>query len=45
MSYLSRTLDQTLKLEQRADSAQKIGADLFISVHMNSSESKVFKWF
>lgn len=38
--YLSRTLDQTLKLEQRAESAQRIGADLFISVHMNSSESE-----
>ena len=38
--YLSRTLDQTLKLEQRAESTQKIGADLFLSVHMNSSESE-----
>jgi N-acetylmuramoyl-L-alanine amidase len=38
--YLSRTSDQTLKLEQRAGTAQRIGADIFISVHMNSSESK-----
>lgn len=43
--YLSRTLDQTLKLEQRAGTAQKIGADLFISVHMNSSESKFSNGF
>ena len=37
--YLTRTGDQTLTLEQRSASAQKIGADIFISIHANSSES------
>lgn len=37
--YLTRTGDQTLALDERATTAQKIGADLFISVHLNSSES------
>ncbi|MAW07302.1 MAG: hypothetical protein CME61_03355 [Halobacteriovoraceae bacterium] len=37
--YLTRTQNQTITLEQRSLSAQKIGADLFISVHLNSSES------
>ena len=38
--YLSRTLDQTLKLErERQFCCKKLERILFISVHMNSSES------
>ena len=38
--YLTRSFDKTLSLEQRASLAQKLGADLFISIHANSSTSK-----
>ena len=38
--YLTRSFDKTLSLEERASLAQKIGADLFISIHANASESK-----
>ena len=37
--YLTRSYDKTLSLEERAGLAQKIGADLFVSIHANSSES------
>ena len=37
--YLTRSFDRTLTLEQRAELAQKIGADIFVSVHANSSKS------
>jgi len=39
-TYLTRGLDRTVSLMERADLAEKIKADLFISVHLNSSESK-----
>ena len=38
--YLTRSFDKTLSLEQRAIMAQKLGADIFVSVHANSSESR-----
>jgi len=38
--YLTRSYDRTVSLEKRAIMAQKVGADIFISVHANSSESK-----
>ena len=38
--YLTRSFDRTLSLEERALMAQKIGADIFVSIHANSSESK-----
>lgn len=35
--YLTRSVDRDLTLEKRAELAEKVKADLFISVHMNSS--------
>ena len=37
-SYLTRSVDRSVSLAQRAEIAEKIEADLFISVHINSSE-------
>lgn len=37
-AYLTRSVDRTIPLQQRAQLADKIKADLFISVHVNSSE-------
>ena len=37
--YLTRSFDRTLSLEGRAELAQKLGADIFVSIHANSSES------
>jgi len=37
-SYLTRSVDRTVTLAERAELADKIEADLFISVHINSSE-------
>lgn len=39
-AYLTRTIDRTLTLEQRAEYADKIGADIFVSIHLNSSHSR-----
>lgn len=39
-SFLSRSIDRTLSLEDRAKMAEKIRADLFISIHVNSSTKK-----
>lgn len=38
--YLTRTLDRTVTLEERAETAEKVKADLFISIHFNSSKSR-----
>lgn len=38
--YLTRSFDRDLSLEQRAEQADKIKADLFISVHANASPYK-----
>ncbi len=35
--FLTRSMDRTVSLEKRAEMAEKINADLFISIHMNSS--------
>lgn len=37
-AYLTRSVDRSVSLSKRADLAEKIKADLFISVHINSSE-------
>jgi len=37
-SYLTRSVDRTVSLAERAKLADKIEADLFISVHINSSK-------
>jgi N-acetylmuramoyl-L-alanine amidase len=36
-TYLTRSLDRTVSLQERADLADLLKADLFISVHFNSS--------
>lgn len=36
-AYLTRSVDRTVTLQERADLAEKIKADLFISVHLNAS--------
>lgn len=39
-AYLTRSVDRSVSLAERAELAEKIKADLFISVHINSSEGK-----
>ena len=39
-TYLTRSLDRTVSLESRAELADTVKADLFISIHFNSSKSK-----
>lgn len=39
-AFLTRSLDRTVSLSERASIAEKIKADLFISVHINSSPEK-----
>ncbi len=39
-SYLTRSSDQTLTLPQRVAKANRINADLFVSIHINSSPNK-----
>ncbi len=39
-SYLTRSVDREVTLDERAKLADKISADIFISVHINSSPSK-----
>lgn len=38
--YLTRSIDRSISLEDRAKMADKISADIFISVHINSSLSR-----
>lgn len=38
--YLTRSIDRELSLESRAEQADKIKADIFISVHANASHHK-----
>jgi N-acetylmuramoyl-L-alanine amidase len=44
-SYLTRSVDRSVSLAERAELAEKIKADLFISVHINSSEGKTPRGF
>lgn len=37
--YLTRTYDKTVTLEKRAEIAEKLSVDLFISIHVNASTS------
>ena len=39
--YLTRSIDRTVSLAERAELAEKIKADLFISIHMNSAPEKI----
>lgn len=43
--FLTRSLDRTVTLQERANIAEKIKADLFISVHINSSTDQRAKGF
>jgi len=38
-SYLTRSIDRTLSLDERAQLADKVNADYFISLHVNAHES------
>ncbi|MCF8058686.1 MAG: N-acetylmuramoyl-L-alanine amidase [Bacteriovoracaceae bacterium] len=44
-TYLTRSVDRTVTLAERAEIAEKIKADLFISVHINSSEGNAPRGF
>ncbi|MBL7664866.1 MAG: N-acetylmuramoyl-L-alanine amidase [Bacteriovoracaceae bacterium] len=37
--YLTRSVDRTVTLEERAELAEKLKVDLFISIHFNSSKN------
>lgn len=39
-AYLTRTLDTTITLQKRADMADIIKADIFISIHLNAATDK-----
>lgn len=39
-TYLTRSVDRTVTLDERAELAEKIKADLIISVHLNSYKNK-----
>lgn len=39
-AYLTRSLDRTVSLQDRADQADIVKADLFLSIHFNSSPDK-----
>lgn len=39
-AYLTRSLDKSISLEKRAEVAETIKADLFISIHVNSSRTR-----
>jgi N-acetylmuramoyl-L-alanine amidase len=43
--YLTRSVDRTVTLEQRAALADKIKADIFISIHINGSRSNSSRGF
>ena len=43
--YLTRSFDKKLTLDQRSRLAQKLGADIFISIHANSSPSEKSQGF
>lgn len=43
--FLTRSMDRTVTLQERANIAEKIKADLFISVHINSSPDMRAKGF
>ena len=43
--FLTRSFDRSVELSERADIAEKINADLFISIHANSSVMGKFSGF
>lgn len=38
--YLTRSIDRNVTLQERSDLAEKIKADIFVSIHLNSSTQK-----
>jgi N-acetylmuramoyl-L-alanine amidase len=44
-AYLTRSFDRTVDLNERAEMAEKLKADLFVSIHVNSSFSRRSKGF
>lgn len=44
-TYLTRSIDRTLSLQMRADIADKIKADIFVSLHLNSNPRKKYEGF
>lgn len=38
--FLTRSIDRTVTLQGRADIAEKVQADIFISIHLNSAHNK-----
>ena len=43
--YLTRSYDKTITLEKRAEIAEKLSADIFISIHVNASTRKAAHGF
>ena len=43
--YLTRSIDREVSLEKRAELAEKVKADLFISIHLNSSNKNTSNGF
>lgn len=43
--FLSRSVDRTVSLQERADLAEKIKADILISIHLNSASVKSSQGF
>lgn len=44
-TFLTRSLDRTVSLQERADLADLVKADLFLSIHFNSAPSNKFHGF
>ena len=44
-TYLTRSFDRKVKLEDRANMADTVKADLFISIHFNSARDKISNGF
>ena len=43
--FLSRSVDRDISLEERADLAEKVGADVVVSIHVNSSSRRSARGF
>ncbi|MBT3983754.1 MAG: N-acetylmuramoyl-L-alanine amidase [Bacteriovoracaceae bacterium] len=39
-AYLTRSVDKSVSLSQRAELAEKVKADIFVSIHVNSEKSR-----
>jgi len=43
--YMTRSIDRSVSLEERSEMAERVKADLFISIHLNSGYNKRSKGF